>query len=222
MLDASQPEVVDWLRARSGAATRDRGFDVIRVTDLQASVESGWHLDARESPMTALRGGLSACRAGSRNTPIIAARGPLLGLLDVVDIVETWAGPVTRAASLLQCCGPSWPRPGLDASAGPTVIADPAQTLDEARAAGTIAALSGGSLLLDGPWTKELTINEKTFFERVCLRATRQPSPSILLRSAARFFGARLNSHWGEWLLVVALNPSAVPSASHYRSGLSL
>jgi hypothetical protein len=210
-LDPTNPEVREWLRAL-GRQLAEWGFDAVRV-DCSASVLSpGWQQNGTLSPLAAFRAGLAALRSGLAGRPIAVSGGPLFATLDRAEVVETDSRPLSRAdpASLLRAfLGQGGPL----ASAGPLRVNMPEQTLDEARAAATIACFAGGALLLD-----ESAVpmpRERSRLVEVCLpplRATFLPVDPFAT-AGPRLFRATIRQRWEEWQLVVALNPSSEPAA---------
>src|SRR5262249_7927791 len=145
--------------------------------------------------------------------PIISSAGPLFAALDLAAIVETDERPLRRAdprpllRAFLGLCGPL-------ASAGPLLINASGQSLDEAKAAATVAALGGGAIMLGDVAAGPLR-RERGRVVTACL----PPVPAVVLPLAPfgpggiQLFGARIRQRWDDWLLVVALNPTEQPMA---------
>jgi hypothetical protein len=163
-------------------------------------------------PLAAFRKGLAALRSGLAGLSIAMSGGPLFAAVDLVAVVETDRRSLRRAdsAPLLRAffgqCGPL-------ASAGPLRVNAPDQTLDEARAAATIACFAGGTVLLD-----ESAIplpRERSRVVEVCLPPLRAAILPVdpFAPSGPRLFRATIRQRWEEWQLVVAVNPLARPDA---------
>jgi hypothetical protein len=213
VLDATQPAVRDWLRALGRLITADWRFDSVRIESPNVVVDGGWRANGNTSPLAAFRDALDAVCYGVAGRPIVSAGGPLFAALDLAAIVETDARPLRRAVpsplirAFLALCGPI-------TCAGPLLVNAADQSLDEAKAAATIAAFGGGALAL-GDAADGLLPLERARVVQVCL----SPVPAVVMPLApfapggARLFSARIRRSWDDWRLIVALNPLEHPMA---------
>jgi hypothetical protein len=221
-LDATHPEVSEWIRSL-GRQLVDWGFDCARIDSAVDGLNRGWRANGTISPLAAFRMGLVALRSGMAGRPIAMAGGPLFAALDLADVIETDSRLLTRAdsAPLLRAflgqCGPL-------ASAGPLLLHAPEQTLDEARAAATVAAFAGGAMLLGDVATRLPT--ERARLVEACLPALHAAVLPVdpFAADGPRLFRATIQQRWEEWQLVIALNPANEPAtivASFESLGIS-
>lgn len=212
LLDSSQEAVCEWLKALGQRMRTDWGFGAAQLEHLEAEARSGWRQSGAASPLAAYRTGLGALREGLGDCTLVAAGAPFLASLGLVDVLQTDSRPLRRAEAspLLRCF---LNRAGFQTSAGPTCLAAEGQTLEEARAAATVAALSGGVVTLIGDLGTLPAERSDTLL--VCL----PPFPGALFPldpfapDGPHLFGARIRRSWEEWLLLMVINPAAWPIA---------
>jgi len=212
VLDPSQPDVHHWLTTLGQRIADEWGFDLVRVNHLTAEIQNGWRLSGETSPLAASWEGIRALRSGLHGKLLVANEAPLFSALDLVDVLQTDREPLTRARAtpLTRCFLRD---SGLLTTSGPAEVWTEGQTLEEARAAATIASLSGGVATLTGQLGA--LPPERLALWQVCL----PPFSGALYPLDAfapggpRLFGARIDQPWEDWLLVVAINPAEVPIA---------
>jgi hypothetical protein len=213
ILDATQPAVRDWLQSLGRLVAETWCFDRVRVESPDVVVDGDYRASGGTSPLAAFRSALEAVRSGISDRPLVSSGGPLFAALDLAAIVEIVDEPLRRAdpapllRSFLGLCGPV-------ACAGRLLVNAPDQSLDEARAAATIASFGGGAMAFGdvaaGPFPLE-----RARVVQVCL----PPVPATVLpldpfaAGGVGLFGARIRRRWGDWHLVVALNPTEQAAA---------
>lgn len=210
-LDLSQLEVLSWLR-RAGERAVESDFSLVQLDRLAESVVSGWRADPLASPIASFRRGLAVLREVFGQRSLIAAAAPLFASLDFVDAVQTSATPLVRADPtplLRSFLGET----GRLVGAGPLCLDAEGQSLEEARAAATVAGLAGGIVSV-GCAIGNLP-NERGQILRACLPPYRGPIYPLdpFAPKGPRLFALPVQVTWGSWLLVVALNPSNDPMA---------
>lgn len=213
VLDASQPAVVSWLSALGSRLRQDWGFDLVQLAGLSASTVSGWRLNRAETPVEATRGALRAMVSGLGDCLTVAGQAPLFAVLDLVKAVLTTSAPLRRAdpsallRAFLSGCG-------VLTGPGPLSVDSPGQTLDEARAAATIACLGGGIVTLAGDLGA--LPDSRLHILRVCLPPWHD-HPVLPIDASGPagpyLFGRRIQRDWGDCFLAVVLNPDEAPAA---------
>ncbi|HEX5416839.1 MAG TPA: alpha-galactosidase, partial [Chloroflexota bacterium] len=202
VLDASQQPVREWLEKLGRLVAAEWGFDLARVGHLTPETWDGWRQREGVSPLAAYREGVRAFREGLAGVPLLATDGPLFGAPDLAEILQSDAAPLlsARVTPLLRCF---LREVGIPLTAGPAVIGAKDQSLEEARAVATIAALSGGVASPDGDLG---TLRpERWQLWQVCL----PPFPGALYPfdpfapSGPHLFGAMVDRPWEEWLLLL-------------------
>jgi hypothetical protein len=212
VLDSSNPAVTEWLGELGARVGESWRFDVAYLKHLSAALETDWQAQRELTSLAALRRGVNAIAAGLGPTTIVATGGPLSALRDLVDVIETDAGPLLRAqpSPLLR----SFLGGGRPATcAGPLHLHAARQTLDEGRAAATIAAFGGSFVLVTDPAT--LLSPEPREIISACLPPLGwQVLPfDPFAPGGPRVFGAWIDSSDHRWLLVTALNPRETEAA---------
>ena len=211
--DLTQPTVRERLDQLGNLILDTWGFDVVDVEGLDASIISGWRADGRFSSIRAYREGMRRFRDALDGRPLVARDGPLFATLDVTDAVSTDCRSLRRADPtplLRSFLGGT----GTLTGPGPMTVNADDQTVDEARAAATIASFGGGFVALAddlGALPPE---------RGAILQACLPPFRDRLLVPLDPFadegpclFACRVNQHWDEYVVLIALNPSDVPRA---------
>lgn len=212
-LDLSQPSVVDWIGAVGRQIHDEWGFDLIQADHLDQSVVSGWHASDKVSAIEAYRRGLIGFQQSLAGAPLIAADAPLFASLDLVDGVLSGSGTLRRAdpSALLRAS-----LSGIGALIGPSPISLSldGQTIDEARAAATIACFGGGLVTLVG---------DPGAFPPECTEIWRSCVPPYWERplvpitpfapDGPTLFGGHIGEAADDYFLLVILNPTSVPVA---------
>lgn len=212
-LDLTQPVVVDWLRALGRLVHETWGFDLVQADRLAQSVVSGWRANGRMSAIEAYWTALNALRGTMNRGLLIAADAPLFASLDVADGVLSGAEVVRRAdpSPLLRAfLGGT----GASIGPGPTSVGLEGQTIDEARAAATIACFGGGLVTL----ADDLGAlpSDRTEILRACLPPYyERPLVPIAPFAAAgpSLFCCRVGEPSDDYVLLVVLNPADVTVA---------
>src|SRR5262249_2335626 len=101
---------------------------------------------------------------------------------------------------------------GPAVSAGPLVVNGEGQTLDEARAAATIASLGGGALAIVGCGEPLSTEHARILGAALPPLHGAVVPLDVFAPEGPRLFGGRFSPAWEDWLLLVALNTAAVPA----------
>ena len=206
VLDASQAEVREWLAALGQRLATER-FGIVQLEALAASVVSGRRASRSTSPLAALIEGLQSIRGGLAGVPVVAASAPLFASLEHADVLVSDARPSRRAdpSPLLRAF---LSLTGRTTAAGPLALDGVGQSLDEARAAATVACFAGGAITLTGNLA-DLPA-ERSAIARACLPPFLGTVLPIDLGrpGAPRRFVAPVHAGWDDWLIVLALNPS--------------
>lgn len=212
-LDLTQDAVLARIRALGRQIVEEWGFDLVEAAELDQSVVSGWRADGTVSPIAAYRRGLQTFRSALSGRLLIAAEAPLFSSVDLVDGLLTTAVPLRRADA-----GPLLRTflHALGASTGPApvLVNAPDQTIDEARAAATIASFGGGLITL-GDDLGSLP-PERSEVLRVCLPPCHGLVPFPIDRwtpGGPRLFASHLPQPEDDYYLIVALNPADVSVA---------
>ena len=216
-LDLSQPRVVEWLRGLGRQIHHDWGFGVVQAHRLNAGVISGWRANGSETALQAYRRGLRAFREALDGAPLVVADAPLFASVDVADAVVTSASVLRRAdaspllRAFLSQTGPL-------TGPGPLSLSQNGQTLDEARAAATVACFGGGIVTLVGDLGS--LPPERAAALRVCLPPYTEGALYPIDPCAAEgpyLFGVVVKRRWEDYFLLVALNPLERPVARVVR-----
>ena len=212
-LDLSQPSVVEWLRTIGRRIADDWTFDLVLIDCLDQSVVSGWREDGFVSPLQAFRSGLRAIKEPLSNRPLVASGGPLFASLGIADALLTDHRPLWRAdpsASLRAFLR----RTGMLTGSGPVRLDWPGQTLDEARAAATIASFAGGAITLAGD------LRALSPERAEVLRASLPPYDACSIVpidpigvDGPCLFACQVKLDWDDYFLLVVLNPRDRPVA---------
>ncbi|MGH2460800.1 MAG: alpha-galactosidase [Chloroflexota bacterium] len=216
-LDLSQPAVEEWVRSVGRRVIDDWAFDLVIAESLSENVVSGWRRSPASSPIQGLRIGLRALKESLGDHPLVASMAPLFPCLDLADAVLTDRRPLWRA-------DPSAPLraflhdTGCLTGSGPLRLDWPEQTLDEARAAASIASFAGGMVTLDGD-PSALTPDRMAIL-RACLPPT--DAGSIVPINpfdpgGPSLFECRVARDRGDYTLLLVLNPRDVPVARVIR-----
>ncbi|HLH74985.1 MAG TPA: alpha-galactosidase [Chloroflexota bacterium] len=209
VLDPSQPAVREWLATLGQRLVSER-FGVLQLDKLAVSVVSGWHAVGSISPLAAFSQTLGLLSKDLDSCTLVAAAAPLLASLEPADVLVAGAQPLSRAdpSPLLRAfLGMT----GRTLGAGPLLLDAESQSLDEARAAATVACFAGGAMTLVGDLSALSA--ERNAIVRVCL----PPFPGAVLPrdlgtpGAPRVFATPVHTDWDEWLIVLAVNPSTAP-----------
>ncbi|HUX87749.1 MAG TPA: alpha-galactosidase, partial [Chloroflexota bacterium] len=211
VLDASQSEVREWLAALGQRLAAER-FGIVQLEALAASVVSGWRASGPTSPLAALVQAMESLRGGFVGGTSVASGTPLLASLDRADVVVSDVRPLRRAdpSPLLRAF---LSLTGRTLGAGILALDAEGQSLDEARAAATVACFAGGAMTLAGELADLPT--ERSAIARACLPPFLGTILPIDLGrpGAPRLFVAPVHAGWDEWLVVLALNASTSPIA---------
>ncbi len=212
-LDPSQPCVVDWLRSIGRGIADEWALDLARIDRLEQCVVAGWQANGYLSPVQAYRRGLAALRESLGGRPLIASGAPLFASLGEVDGLLTDSAPLWRADPSTPLRAFLWRTGGLT-GAGPLSMDREGQTLDEARAAATIASLAGGIVTLVGDLSA--LPPERLEALRACLPpydASSIVPIDPLGPDGPSLFACRVKAGWDDYLLLLALNSRDVPVA---------
>jgi hypothetical protein len=212
VLDATNGPVIDWLRAIGRRPGDEWAFEVILLDMLEALTVAGWRAGGFCSPAAMYRRALRALRAAAMGRLLLAGDAPIQVTLGDVDGMLVASRPVSRAepsALLRAFLAQSGTPVGVRA-----VVDDPGQTIDEIRAAATIACLSGGIALFGGD-PRRLP-PERIAVIQSCIPPFNQGSVLPLdpfAPDGPTLFGCSVHRPWGDWFLLVVLNPTETPIA---------